>query len=164
MKVYCMRHAQASSSVDDTTRPLSPEGEIEVHNLGDFLLAREVKIAHIIHSEKTRARQTADTLARFVSCEHVMPCATGINEEDDSAEMLSVISAWESDTLIVSHLPFIARLVSAMITGNPDKNIIDFPPCTIACLEKTDGNAWILKWVLTPEIVHASTTTGAYKI
>ena len=153
MKVYCMRHAQALSSIDDTTRSLSPEGEEEIHNLGKFLLQRKITIAHILHSEKTRAQKTADALAPFVSCKHVMPCSTGINEEDDSAEMLSVISAWESDTLIVSHLPFISRLVSAMITGNPDKNIIDFSPCTIVCMKKTEENQWMLEWALTPEIV-----------
>ena len=158
MKVYCMRHAQAESSVDDATRALAPEGEDEVKLLGEFLQKRGIKIEHILHSGKTRTEQTAGFMAKFVDCEHVMACTTGINEEDDSAEMLSVISAWESDTLIVSHLPFIARLVSAMVTGDPNKDVMKFPTCTIACMEKTEDNRWSLEWILTPEILRVGSS------
>ena len=153
MKVYCMRHANALSEIDDASRTLSPEGEIEVEQLGKFLQSRNISVDHILHSCKTRAEQTAQKLAPYVNCEHVMSCSTGINEEDDTADMLPVVAAWESDTLIVSHLPFIERLVSAMVSDNPDKNIVTFPTCTLVCLNKLDDENWSIEWMLNPQLI-----------
>ena len=54
--------------------------------------------------------------------------------------------------MIVGHLPFIPRLVNALVLGLEYADhppIIDYPPGTVVCLEQ-HNRRWIIHWVLSP--------------
>lgn len=155
MKLYCVRHAQALPAPDDNLRELSPEGRLEAQNMANFLKLAQIKPSQIIHSCTTRTQTTAAIIGKTLGLDHITPCATGINSEDNADDMIPVVQAWESDTMIISHLPFIAHLVSKLVAHKDQPNMIHYPPCTIVCLDHVHENQWAFEWMLTPSLLNA---------
>ena len=157
MRLYCVRHAQAKADMDDACRPLSEGGENEVKRIGTFLSECEVQVQHILHSSRLRAKQTAEGLAPFLHCTQVDECSYGIDTEDPVDDMEVLIDAWEEDTMLVSHLPSIARLVHKLLTGSSEPHFIPFHTCSVVCLEKQDDGQWALDWVVHPTLLARTT-------
>jgi phosphohistidine phosphatase len=59
--------------------------------------------------------------------------------------------------MLVGHLPFLERLASQLILKSPDIPVVRFTNGGIVCLDQwereSDKKIWLVKWVLTPEIV-----------
>ncbi len=67
MRLYLMQHGKARPKEEDPDRSLSDEGRAEVGRVAGFLAKTDVvRSLPILHSGKTRARQTAEGLARAV--------------------------------------------------------------------------------------------------
>ena len=62
MRIYLMQHGKPVSKEEDSERPLSDEGRNDVERMADFLQRSGVRIEGILHSGKTRARQTAEIM------------------------------------------------------------------------------------------------------
>jgi phosphohistidine phosphatase len=56
------------------------------------------------------------------------------------------------DTLVVGHLPFMARLVSHLVVEDEDKPLTAWQPGSIVCLERADHTHWQINWMLRPEL------------
>src|SRR5262245_23731251 len=63
MNLYLVQHGAAKSEADDPARPLTEDGRRAVERLAEFLAARGVRIDRVEHSDKLRARQSAEILA-----------------------------------------------------------------------------------------------------
>jgi phosphohistidine phosphatase len=53
----------------------------------------------------------------------------------------------------VGHLPFLSRLASLLLVGDPERTLVRFRMGGIVCL--TGGpstGGWIVAWMLTPEL------------
>ncbi|MCB1827487.1 MAG: phosphohistidine phosphatase SixA, partial [Coxiellaceae bacterium] len=69
-------------------------------------------------------------------------------------EFMDMVQTWTDDTLIVGHLPFMPRLISGLVMGNPDVYpIVNYPPAGIVCLQHFDQHRWIIQWILNPFLV-----------
>ena len=53
--------------------------------------------------------------------------------------------------LYVGHLPYLEKLVTYLVTGDENDNIIKFQNSAVICLEKSDSH-FQLRWYLTPEL------------
>jgi len=67
MHVYLVRHGDAKSEEVDPERPLSDRGWAEVERVAKHVGQLRLPLAEIRHSGKLRARQTAETFAKFVT-------------------------------------------------------------------------------------------------
>ena len=74
MFLYLVQHAEAKSEEDDPARDLSEKGSIDIENVAHHLKRLMVQVGQVVHSGKTRARSTAEVLAR-----HIKPAA-GVSE------------------------------------------------------------------------------------
>ncbi len=154
IRVYLVQHAEAKPKEEDPERHLTERGVEEAHKLAGYVeKTLQIKVNRIIHSTKTRARQTAEILA-----EHVKP-EKGIQEEKD-LEPLADPSIWakklnelEEDVIIVGHLPHLSKLVSTLICGNPEIEIVKFRYSNMVCLERDDEGKWRILWILRPDII-----------
>ena len=52
--------------------------------------------------------------------------------------------------MLVGHLPFMNRLGALLVTGDPDRDVIDFTPATIVCCAP-EPSGWSVKWILAPQ-------------
>lgn len=68
MTLYLVRHAEAKPEEEDPERPLSEKGWDDVRRLAGYAAAHlGITVDRVLHSGKTRARQTAEVLTGAVS-------------------------------------------------------------------------------------------------
>ena len=144
MKLYLMRHGQAASIHTDPEQGLSNEGKLEIEKLALKLSDQGVTFKQAFHSEKARARQTAEIMSAILAPDITPTCKANLKPNDDPEKLLTDINSWQDDTLIASHLPYIPTLLM-LLTG--DNQPTSFLPGTIACLYKI-GSIWQLDWLV----------------
>ena len=151
MRLYVVRHGSAKSKDEDPERNLSDDGIQEVSKIAAFLKPLDLKVDTIYHSGKARARGTAEILAKAVKSSNGVKQREGLNPNDDPRKFSKEIIDLGEDVMIAGHLPFVARLVSRLVTGDNDNVLIDFPPGGLLCLERTGEKQWVIKWMVRPE-------------
>lgn len=151
MKLYLVQHAEAKREEEDPERSLTERGERDVRRIAELLGRLDIRVKRILHTDKKRAIQTAQVLAK-----HLKPTET---KTTDALGPLDNASAWEErlerleeDLMLVGHMPHLGKLSSRLLSGN-ERLQIGFEPGSVLCLEKDASDIWSLKWMLTPEIV-----------
>jgi phosphohistidine phosphatase len=152
MHLYLVQHAAALTDDIDPARPLSERGRADIERVATVLSGRLHGLSHILHSGKTRARQTAEILARTTRAGAVIEQAHGLNPLDDPEPVAGRIDTSDEDLMLVGHLPFMARLASLLLNRDPKAETVAFQPGTVLCLEG-DGVTWRVAWMLRPELL-----------
>ncbi|MEJ2310198.1 MAG: phosphohistidine phosphatase SixA [Gammaproteobacteria bacterium] len=152
MKLYLVQHGEAVAKDIDPERPLTEKGRKDVERLAGFLGKAGIGVGRVIHSGKLRARQTAEALASSIAPGIGIETSGLINPNDNPAAFDWQSDSWDEDILVVGHLPFMARLVAHLLTGDPDGVVIGYQPGTMVCLEHSDGR-WQIDWMLRPELL-----------
>lgn len=154
MNLYCVRHGEAELAEVNPERPLTNKGRLEVERVAHYLQSHHIKVAHVMHSTKLRAKQTAEIFADALAPGQTTECESILDEDADVNVLIEMISTWTDDTLIVGHLPFMPKLISGLVIGNPDiYPIVNFPPSGIVCLQHFESHRWIIQWLLNPQLV-----------
>jgi len=152
MKVYLVRHGEAVSSQFDPKRPLSQQGLADVQKIASFIKSLKISVEHIWHSGKLRAAQTAEILGSVML---MKDCSArdGLGPNDDITTITEELEAYDTDLMIVGHLPFLGYLVSLLLADRQTANIVTFDAGSIACLNCSDPGRWQIEWMITPEIL-----------
>lgn len=151
MRLFLVQHGEAVSKEVDPDRPLSEGGRQDVERLATFLAGRAVRAGRVVHSGKTRARQTAEVLAAALAPAARPEAIPGLDPNDPPTPIAEAASGWTEDVLVVGHLPFMDRLV-ALLVGGGSGGIVGFRPGSLVCLERADG-AWTIAWMIRPELL-----------
>ncbi len=151
MKLYLAQHGNALTKDINPDRPLSEVGQLAVEQLARSL-AECIEVSRVIHSGKTRSRQTAEILARYVCSEPSIEEFNGINPNDPVEAFAQLIDDWNDDLLVVGHLPFMSKLVSLLLTGSIEETIVAYTPGSIVSLELVEEEGWQLLWMVSPEL------------
>ncbi len=144
MRLYLVQHGDALTKDVDPERPLSDQGQADITRLEAWLVTNDVTVSRICHSGKTRARQTAELLGSVLETGGEIHPAEGLAPNDPPEEFLKRLQNVDEDTLIASHLPFVARVLSQAVTGSPDQQLAEFRPGSIAVVERDASGAWHL--------------------
>ena len=153
MNLYLVQHGTAVTKDIDPDRPLSPQGEQDVRQLAEFLDKCGVHVERLLHSGKLRARQTATILADKLLLDGEIEAVSDIDPNDSVAAFSPTARKFKQDTLLVGHLPFLAKLVAHLTTGNDELTIVDYTPGSIICLERKVENGWRIRWMLRPDLI-----------
>ena len=156
MKLYLVQHGDALARDVDPERPLSDRGQHEVQAMAGFLRQAGIRARCVQHSGKRRAEQTAAMLAEAVLMAGRPQAVPGIAPNDDVGVFADSIAGWTEDTLVVGHLPFMARLVALLLTGDAEPEPVCYRPGTVVCLERSEAPEWCLSWMLGPELLVAA--------
>jgi phosphohistidine phosphatase len=152
MALYLVQHGKSLPKDVDLDQGLSQEGISEVERIADVARGYAVEVSQIVHSQKTRARQTADIMAAILKPEKGVHERSGLKPLDDVVVFSETIDSSE-DLMLVGHLPFMARLTSYLITASVDTPVFKFQNGGILCLDKdSDTGSWVIKWALMPKI------------
>ncbi|MDH5638160.1 MAG: phosphohistidine phosphatase SixA [Nitrospinota bacterium] len=152
MKLYLARHGEAVAKHINPDSPLSENGRKEVEAMAIFMARGVVQFGQIRHSNKTRARQTAEIFAEAMGGKANIEAMEGLNPMDNPEPALEEIMKFGEDTLVVGHLPFMGKLVDLILTGASASGLVEFNTCTMACLQGRNQRDWALKWILNPEL------------
>lgn len=151
MKLYLVRHGKYIPIDTNMTCPLSQEGEVEISHLARFFSEAGLKVSHIFHSSKTRARQSAEILANVINngqCEFL----EGLEPSDPVIPMISTINTFSNDVMLVGHLPFMDILTNELLAIQDGLTLIDFQPGTTVCL-LNENDHWKISWVINPVLL-----------
>jgi len=153
MPLYLVRHGEACSEAADPDRSLTEAGKATVDGMAQLTATFNIPVSQILHSGKTRARQTADIFSKHLKPSSGVKEIKGIKPYDDVTTIAPELDP-ALNTMIVGHLPFLDQLVSYLVTGSPDRSIIKFQTGGIVCLDRIEKNgSWHVKWALMPKMV-----------
>lgn len=150
MLVYLVRHGVAMDQMEDTARPLSERGARDIERMAE-LLARgyQITVGKILHSPRLRAVQTASILGKALRQAPAPSETDGLSPMDDPAVWAERLEVMDMDTMLVGHLPHMSRLASLLLLWDAGREILNFTPGTVVCLEKVSG--WRVKWMISPD-------------
>ena len=135
----------------DPGRPLSAHGENDVKQLAESLRVSGLTVYKVLHSSKMRAHQTAEILGEALLVSGEVEVTDGINP-NDSVQAFSIRAhKFKTDTMVVGHLPFMAKMVSYLVTGDEDADIAAYKPGSVVCLQQDDEEHWQIQWMLRPD-------------
>lgn len=157
MKLYLARHGQAAPTEPDADRALTGRGRVQVERLALFLGTSGIEVDTIFHSPLRRARETAEifarSLARTARCEPL----DGLKPSDPEEALSARLSTFDGDTMLVTHLPLVERLLSLLVAGSPAPRVAPFTPGTVVCLdqarETSTGGSWEIVWFVPPVLL-----------
>jgi phosphohistidine phosphatase len=70
---------------------------------------------------------------------------------DDAGPVAAALARETGPVMLVGHLPFLARLAGLLLTGDPERMVIQFRNSAIVCLAREE-DGWLVAWILTPEM------------
>ena len=151
MNLYILQHGEAVPKEIDPERPLSEHGNRDIRILALHMQNMDVQLGNVFHSGKLRAEQSARLVAETLSPE-ILPVKTeGLNPNDDPTVIIGDIEQMNENILIASHMPFVSRLCSTLLTGTTEAEFASVPG-TLFCLEKAD-HKWRLAYMLRPDFL-----------
>lgn len=155
MDVYLMQHGLAEADEVNPLRPLTDRGRREVVEVATLAGQRGVRVDRIVHSDKLRAVQSAVELAHGLGCTNVA-MSEGLHP-NDAIEPIArqwADPAAPGSVAIVGHLPFVERLASLLVAGDPHAKAIAFRNGALVALRPVTGSpgGFGVAWILTPEL------------
>lgn len=151
MKLFLVRHGE-SVSTDNAEPTLSETGIRQTQEVARFLKQCRVEIDEMIHSEKWRAQQTAQIMGQIAAPDLTLIPRTGLKPNDPIEPLLEEIAAFDRNVMVVSHLPFLEKLLATLVMGSESSSPIELCGSCVVCLQGS-GLSWQIAWVISPELV-----------
>lgn len=152
MKVYLIQHGEAKPESEDPDRSLTDRGREEVWLIARHAADIGVNVSKIFHSGRLRAKQTAEILAEQLFPTGGVEETGGLSPADQLDSAKSLIEQAKEPVMVVGHLPHLSRLLSLLVTGKPEMELVRFRMGGIVSLVKSDGR-WSIAWILTPDML-----------
>jgi phosphohistidine phosphatase len=154
VKLYLVQHAEAKPEAEDSERHLTDSGTAALCRVAGYASQyANLKIGQILHSGKTRARQTASILGSYLNPPEGVAQTDGLNPNDDPAIWAKRLASQADDLMLVGHLPNLSRLASLLLCGDANVKLIEFQMGGIVCLKRDADSHWAVGWMLAPEVV-----------
>ena len=151
MRLYLVQHGDALAKDLDPQRPLTVKGKRDVARLGEELVRSKLAVERIFHSGKLRAKESAELLCIALAGCQSPECLAGLGPGDPVKAFMRNVEDWASDVVIVGHLPFMSKLVGALVVGDEEMPIVAFEPGGMVCVERDNGGSWHVVWMIRPD-------------
>jgi len=156
MRLYLVQHGEAKTREQDPDRPLTGKGESDVDRIAALLMRAKICVGAVWHSGKTRAAQTAEILCSSLASTEGIVVHEGLDPNDPIDPVQRELIGAPADIMIVGHLPFLGKLVSALLVGDETVELVTFQNGGAVCLERNEEKGrWRLTWAVVPELLGA---------
>ncbi len=156
MVLYLVQHGAAKPEAEDPQRGLTDAGRRTVSTAANALARAGVTVARIEHSDKLRARQTAEILAARLQPAKGTMQVPGLAPNDDVEPACLRLNDANEDVMIVGHLPHLSRLASRLLRHDPQQALLKFQMGGVVKLERDAEGIWTVAWMLTPDLLLAT--------
>ncbi len=152
MKLYLVRHASASDiAPSDAERELTKEGREESRIVGTALFKAGAKPEQVLTSPLTRARQTADIIARELKFQNEIAVFDELSNDGTLADVLHVVKTFDGakEVVLVGHMPSFAEHLAGLL-GSENAAALSMGKASVACVEISELRAGHgeLRWFL----------------
>jgi phosphohistidine phosphatase len=155
MQLYLVQHGASKNETEDPQRGLTDEGRRVVEHMAHYLAAVGVAVERIEHSEKLRARQTAEILAAALHPRDGTKQVSGIAPNDDVQSVRKRLQTGTNDLMLVGHLPYLSRLVATLLDIERDRTLVEFRMGGVVRLGRNESGQWTLLWAIIPDLLPA---------
>jgi phosphohistidine phosphatase len=160
MKLYILRHGEAAEHGDprykENDRPLTQKGTQRTRQLAHALREMEISFDLILSSPLTRAKQTAEIVARGLDEKVTFSdTLTPSGNMQKLVEEINGIHPLPKSALLVGHEPYLSVLISMLCIGGPDLPIKmkKGALCRMEIDKLTSGKCAVLEWLLQPRLI-----------
>ena len=153
MELYLVRHGTAKAESEDPRRGLTEKGKQTVERMAVFLAGLRISLHRIDHSEKLRARQTAEILAVRLHPAEGTREVSGLAPNDDVEPICHELESESKNLMLAGHLPFLSLLVSRLLGVSTNKLLVEFETAGVVRLDRMGRGPWVIRWVLTPAML-----------
>jgi len=151
MNLYLVQHGEAKPKEEDPSRPLSEKGREEVRKVATFLAEHmKIQVTSILHSGKTRAQQTAQTLAEHLNPPEGIQMTEGLEPLAEPSIWSERLAKTNEDLMLVGHLPHLSKLSAYLLCQDEEKKVINFQRGGIVCLERDELGLWSIEGMIIP--------------
>lgn len=152
MALYLAQHGRSLPASEDPEKGLSRQGQEETRRIAGVAAGYRVRVSHILHSGKKRARQTAEIFGQYLSPDRGIESCEGMNPLDDVRPFAENLG-FDRQVMLVGHLPFLERLIGLLVCGNPDLTLFKLQNSGMLCLDRIgDSRNPVIRWALMPTI------------
>ncbi len=153
MAIYLVQHGAAKTEAEDPQRSLTDEGRNTVERVGEHLGKCGFTLDRIEHSDKLRARQTAEILAAKLLAPHGAVQVSGLAPNDDVEPTCVRLNQETGTVMLVGHLPHLSRLVSRLCSLPAEHTLVRFQMGGVVKIERDASGRWVLCWMFTPDLL-----------
>lgn len=153
MKLFLVQHGKQNPKEKDPEKGLSEKGTSDVQRVAAFVSPHIIHVSALWHSGKKRAAQSAEILARSISCRDGVLTREGLSPLDPIEPIFDAIGGRSDDLMIVGHLPFLSKLLSRLVTGSETPEVVAFQQGGIVCLERDTQGLWRIRWMVFPDLL-----------
>lgn len=149
---YIVQHGEAKSKEEDPERHLTEKGKEETRKVAEYLSKKGIKPYLIVHSGKTRAKETAEIFAEYLKPEKGVIEGKNLSPLDSPSYWAKELKKENLSLMLVGHLPHLSELVSLLTAHNSEIEIIKFRYSSCIALSRENG-IFRIKWFIIPEII-----------
>ncbi|MBZ5669892.1 MAG: phosphohistidine phosphatase SixA [Acidobacteriia bacterium] len=159
---YIMRHGiavmrGATAFIDDTKRPLTPEGKQKMRNIASGLVRMGFDLDWIVSSPLVRAVETAEIVGEVLSLKPPLDFCDALRPGGSGEALIAFLAKRPKcrRVLVVGHEPDLGELAARLIGAGRNANM-PFKKggcCLIAFNEFPPKSPGRLVWWLTPRIM-----------
>lgn len=124
MYIFLVQHGEAVPEQTNPERPLSENGNTQVHRAAELLKKLSFYPELILHSGKQRARETAEIISTVLGGIK-MESRSYLNPGDEPERLIEEIRNAKHTLLIAGHMPFLSKLVSRLLFPDGGAQVID---------------------------------------
>jgi len=157
MELYLVQHGASKSESDDPLRGLTDEGRQTVEQMAILLGSLGLALDRVQHSERLRARQTAEIMAERLRPHRGTKQVGGLGPNDYVEPMRDRLQTESNNLMLVGHLPYLSRLVAMLLGVHKDHTVLEFRMGGVVRIDRNESGEWIVRWAITPELLPALT-------
>jgi phosphohistidine phosphatase len=161
MKLYILRHGiaverGAASYAKDSERPLTPKGERKLWKIAEAMEALGIRFDLILSSPYTRARQTAEIVAKAFNARKKLEFSDSLTPNGSTKKLVDFIndlSPSRKSILLVGHEPYLSQFISLLVTSKAGMAVAlkKGGLCRLSVESLKDDRCATLDWLLTPK-------------
>ena len=151
LSLYLVQHGEAVAETVDPERPLSAAGRAVVALVATWAAQRGVAVERIRHSGKLRAEQTATIFAEKLRPRQGVSVQVGVGPNDDVRPVAKTLATESGSLMLVGHLPFLSRLAGFLLTGEGERQLLEFRYGGLIGLVR-EHDKWAIRCVIPPDL------------
>jgi phosphohistidine phosphatase len=139
VRLYLVQHGEAKSEAEDPDRSLTDRGAIHVRDVANGATAAGlVTVDRIVHSGKTRARQTAEAWGDALGMK--VEESDGLAPNDDPSIWAGRLTG--DDVMLVGHLPHLDKITQLLLGPAAEQVGVTFRNGELVGLEQKESGGW----------------------
>ncbi len=155
MQLYLVQHGASKDVGEDPERSLTDDGRQVVEQMASYLSLLGFTPDRIEHSDRLRARQTAEILAGRLRPPEGTKRVAGMGPNDQVEPMRERLQTEVDNLMLVGHLPYLARLAAMLLGMRKDRIVVEFRMGGVVRLDRNETGEWAVCWAVTPELLPA---------